>query len=249
MRLTQLSTALGIGMAALTWQSTAMAISTAPQFSVNGLFHEVNTDSGVEYRTHDGGLPFRSVLEWDNNGQNDGGKASLFRFDGFNIPGLNGKTIGEYCEIPFALGKLLFDNQTGQGSPGVLDTLLSISVTFDDLPNALNWDYKLSLSEYEGRSGKYGDLLNLSGEIFSYKFETEAGRFRFGLLGWSQDEGQTYIDHLRVGDYDLDKLKLFGVINPYGGPDCNTTVVPIPAAVWLFGSGLLALLGLARKHS
>lgn len=245
MRLARLSTALCVGTAALIWQSTAMAVSTATQFSVNGLFHDVNTDTGVDYRIHDGGLPFRSVLEWNNGADNT---SSLFRFDGFSIPGLSSKTIREFCETPFALGKLLFDNQTGQGSSGVLDTLLNISVKFDDLPNAFNWDYKLSLSEFEGRRGKYGDLLSMSGEIFSHKFETDTGRFRFGLMGWSQDEGQTFIDHLRVGDYDLGKLKLFGVINPYGGPHCQTTVVPVPAAAWLFGSGLLALFGLARSR-
>jgi len=27
----------------------------------------------------------------------------------------------------------------------------------------------------------------------------------------------------------------------------STTVVPIPAAVWLFGTGLLGLFGMARK--
>ena len=28
----------------------------------------------------------------------------------------------------------------------------------------------------------------------------------------------------------------------------NTTVVPVPAAVWLFGSGLIGLIGLARRN-
>ena len=42
-----------------------------------------------------------------------------------------------------------------------------------------------------------------------------------------------------------------------GGPrmiagidNCRASVVPVPAAVWLFGSGLLGLIGVARrKHS
>ena len=33
----------------------------------------------------------------------------------------------------------------------------------------------------------------------------------------------------------------------YGGVAGMTTVVPIPAALWLFGSGLLGLLGVARR--
>ena len=37
---------------------------------------------------------------------------------------------------------------------------------------------------------------------------------------------------------------------PFTGfsPYFNTTVVPIPAAAWLFGSGLLGLVGVARRR-
>jgi hypothetical protein len=31
--------------------------------------------------------------------------------------------------------------------------------------------------------------------------------------------------------------------------DAHTTVVPIPASLWLFGSGLLWLAGIARKKT
>jgi len=29
----------------------------------------------------------------------------------------------------------------------------------------------------------------------------------------------------------------------------ETTVIPVPAAVWLFGSGLLGLIGIARRKA
>lgn len=41
-----------------------------------------------------------------------------------------------------------------------------------------------------------------------------------------------------VYDYDLDKIVLTGMTSP----------VPIPPAVWLFGSGLLGLVGIARRR-
>jgi len=35
----------------------------------------------------------------------------------------------------------------------------------------------------------------------------------------------------------------------FEGATINSTVVPVPAAVWLFGSGLLGLVGVARRRS
>ena len=43
----------------------------------------------------------------------------------------------------------------------------------------------------------------------------------------------------------------FGDATPtFGGTSVtiNSTVVPVPAAVWLFGSGLLGLVGVARRR-
>lgn len=37
--------------------------------------------------------------------------------------------------------------------------------------------------------------------------------------------------------------------NPSSGSDLNTSAVPLPAAFWLFGSGLIGLTSLSRKKS
>jgi hypothetical protein len=37
-------------------------------------------------------------------------------------------------------------------------------------------------------------------------------------------------------------------IAPYGSYLVSGSVVPVPAAVWLFGSGLIALWGVARRE-
>jgi len=39
-----------------------------------------------------------------------------------------------------------------------------------------------------------------------------------------------------------------GNVDPNGWTDYSTAVVPVPAAVWLFGSGLLGLLGVSRRR-
>lgn len=65
-----------------------------------------------------------------------------------------------------------------------------------------------------------------------------------------------------IGNELYDAVQSTGAICTNGGPHCGpwvsltdtdfaflieTTVIPIPAAVWLFGSGLLGLVGMARR--
>jgi hypothetical protein len=44
-----------------------------------------------------------------------------------------------------------------------------------------------------------------------------------------------------------DANRVVTYINPNGWSDYATTTVPVPAAVWLFGSGLLGLVGIAHR--
>lgn len=53
-------------------------------------------------------------------------------------------------------------------------------------------------------------------------------------------DGSFSIELAAGGSYQI-----FGVIDAMGGADA---VIPVPAAVWLFGSGLLALIGIARRR-
>ncbi len=47
-----------------------------------------------------------------------------------------------------------------------------------------------------------------------------------------------------LGDLRLDFYDAVSLVGAL-----NTTVIPVPAAVWLFGSGLVALVGMARRKS
>jgi hypothetical protein len=37
--------------------------------------------------------------------------------------------------------------------------------------------------------------------------------------------------------------------NDYAGTTINPSIVPVPAAIWLFGSGVIGLAGVARRRS
>ena len=64
---------------------------------------------------------------------------------------------------------------------------------------------------------------------------------------WQVDSGPNYVST----DVDGDGIPGIGMIDgPFPGFSANFdfTAVPVPAAVWLFGSGLVGLVGVARRR-
>jgi len=60
-----------------------------------------------------------------------------------------------------------------------------------------------------------------------------------GGTNWSSDTGYDYLENNTYNVYFADGSVL----------EIDVRVVPVPAAVWLFGSGLLGLVGVARRKS
>jgi hypothetical protein len=65
------------------------------------------------------------------------------------------------------------------------------------------------------------------------------------------DEGVTDVDWFALG---IGQIGGIGVMADSGGLDAaweliSYSVVPVPAAVWLFGSGLIGLIGVARRKT
>jgi len=74
-------------------------------------------------------------------------------------------------------------------------------------------------------------------------YETFAG---CGFLGTSSCSGST--DLLSVTAYDGDPFALdFNNITNLNGFSIEVSAIPVPAAIWLFGSGLISLIGVARR--
>lgn len=86
-------------------------------------------------------------------------------------------------------------------------------------------------------------------ETYRNNVLTGAGVFtatRGDVIGWSDAAG---FDELRVGAADP-AYTSFGQLSVLVIDDLNVQVsaVPLPAAAWLFGTGLLGLLGVARQR-
>lgn len=139
-----------------------------------------------------------------------------------------------------SLTQLVFDGSTGLGT--VFDTTfggltgttnsnggVDVSVAGHNIFPGFEPDIAAIFSNAVGVAGAapVGDIYSMLTLQFS-----GSGTPGDGLPGWNGSSG-TYIDL----SMDTDRLVLNGDIS----------AVPIPAAVWLFGSGLLALFGIARR--
>lgn len=69
----------------------------------------------------------------------------------------------------------------------------------------------------------------------------------FASLTLSGDTSGMYLLNTYLTDLDNDQGGGDGVINGWIGGNIIVTAVPIPGAVWLFGSGLIGLVGIRRK--
>jgi hypothetical protein len=87
-------------------------------------------------------------------------------------------------------------------------------------------------------------------EAYSNNVLTGSGQFnttRGTVIGWNDSAG---FDELRVGA-SIPGYAALGESQGIAIDDLNVqiTAVPLPTAVWLFGSGLLGLLGVARRRT
>ncbi|MBI5463302.1 MAG: choice-of-anchor K domain-containing protein [Gammaproteobacteria bacterium] len=226
------------------------------QTTVASEFRGISAVAETVYRTDQNETPGRATLDWQYSECKTCDKASSrISFDGFALPGQGNSNYAGFSS-PFALGKLRFQNGSGLGKPGIDSARLYLNVLLcDAMLEPVELVFRMSLTAVSSIDNKRnrdvpGDRLTISSAADSYVFKTTHGKYRFDLLGWSPDGGATFTDTLSVADHSFAGLKLYGVVHTLnGGPVvCDVSQVPVPAAAWLFGSGLLALTGLTRRR-
>lgn len=145
---------------------------------------------------------------------------------------------------PFRIGTLLFSTGTlggDEASVSAAELLLSLQLSAGE---AADFVFSLGVGNTPDDSdAKHGvpDTLNLDYRLDAYRFSAAGQSYSLRFLGLSLDGGLTFTDFLMPAEGDKVKAGLYAEITPELQP------IPLPAAVWLFGSGLLALAGLLRR--
>jgi hypothetical protein len=123
-------------------------------------------------------------------------------------------------------------------NPNVANGLpIDLSLTCDGIDTCSSGTFTV-----DGRS-QNGDLLvvlkdgNKSGESFYYWYYFQ-NKFGDDLAG-------TFDTKDIFGGKDLSHMTVYEIASDGGTPP---ELIPVPAAVWLFGSGLLGLVGVARRR-
>jgi len=117
-------------------------------------------------------------------------------------------------------------------------------ITFAPLVTSVGSDLLLDASASTSANGsitKYHWFLDDSGEAL---LSTTSA---MDQINWASLDALGY----GTGVYNIGLIVVdqsYGMAYRFGTLTVNATVVPVPAAVWLFGSGLLGLVGFARRY-
>lgn len=247
MHINTLKKPLLIGALYLATQVTAQAVTIRP--TMNSDFSAVTAAAGTVYNT--GNKPTSSILSWKDSDCGTCTKSRV-RFDSLG-PVRQSGSYSASLGSPFTLGVLRFTNLTSPASSGVQSAELNLSILlWDTMLEPLNMVFGMSLEPSatparQAQNRKSSDLLSLSYDMGTYTFNTPDGKFQLDILGWSKDRGNSFTNAISVADNSFGGLRLYGVLTQVPGP-YPTTVVPLPAAAWLLGSGLLGLIGVARHR-
>jgi len=244
MKLAKLAIGVAGYLTAFVWQPAALAASL--DLAAFGSLQNISAGPEASHWVQNNDEVTDALLLW---GAMDEHYSSRLGFDGLGSTH-KPRFVSAETGSAFRIGELSWLNGTpGHYKTGVnaLDLLLSVQL----VEGALN-DFVFGISIENTRDeGKKGDPdhLKLVHDFGSYRFNLAGQDYTLDFLGLSTDQGETFTDRLSLDEGHKIKAGLYAVINTYTQlPPPGPQAVPVPAAIWLFGSGLLGLLGLSRRR-
>lgn len=155
-------------------------------------------------------------------------------FGGYSLPISNPLTIaGGQAEVSgFGVTSVLFQEKSWLGSTGGPTSIQGPGDTSLDLA-AISFNFGSGASD--GQQVSFNLVGGGSNTSATYTAAAFAAPVDF--IGWIGGSGEGLMDI----SFALEQVVILDNISGY--------VVPIPAAVWLFGSGLIGLIGMARRKA
>lgn len=243
MRLARLATgAVGL-FAALAWQPAALAASL--DISAFGSFQNISAGPEASYRVQNNDQVTDALLLWGAAGSQP---TSRLGFDGLGST-RNPSHFSADIGTAFRIGEFSWLNGTSghyKTNVNALDLSLSVQLAGGALSEFV---FGITLENTRDESSRKGDPdhLKLLHDFGGYRFSVGSQDYVLDFLGLSIDQGASFTDRLKLEEGHKLKAGLYALISSPQPPP-HPQAVPVPAAVWLFGSGLAALAGLARRR-
>lgn len=150
---------------------------------------------------------------------------------------------------PFEIGQFNWRNGTpGDGTTNVNSLELVLSFYVDTQPlNDFRFGIDIDNSIDEGKNGT-PDRLKIFSNFGSYRFSNDGTAYDLVFLGFSFDGGETFTNRLVADENDGVKARFYATISARSPLPHDPQAVPVPAAIWLLGSGLVGLIAVARHR-
>ncbi len=144
----------------------------------------------------------------------------------------------------FSLGTFTHNNFPIPSGSGITGINLLVNLGIEGF-GALSTTFVYSHNETPNNSSSPNDIVTITNPVLNAHFISGGNDYYFSLLGFSQNGGATISNVFSTIENQANIADLYGIITTTPIP--NPT--PIPAAIWLFGSGLVGLIGIRRRFT
>lgn len=172
--------------------------------------------------------------------------SSAFGFDGVGSDASAPPAFSTVAGETFLLGKFGYWNAPTFYSAGVtgVDFQLDVAFTSPVIADA-RFDIGLEIVNTPNDSDDPRDFVQIAGMSASNDTLVHNGdQYQLELLGFSRDGGLSFEEATFAAEDSFTRAGIYARINAVEPP----TAVPLPAAVWLFASGLFGMLAVARRR-
>lgn len=159
---------------------------------------------------------------------------SHFWFNGTGSAGGSSATTISYGEA-FSLGSFTYTNEQTQLSGGQVEIDFRMDIQLDGY-GLMPIEYRIGI---DNRTNPADDTASLLSYPQSVAFEMNGMNYLLSLQGFSRDGGLSFETYADLPEGQQTTAEIYATI----------TEVPVPAALWLFGTGLIALAGVARRKA
>lgn len=159
---------------------------------------------------------------------------SHFWFNGTGSVGGSSATSITYGEA-FSLGSFTYTNEETVLSGGQVEIDFRMNIQLDGY-GLMPIEYRIGIDNTSNPADDTASLLSYPQNV---AFEMNGMNYLLSLQGFSRDGGLSFETYADLPEGQQTSAEIYATI----------TEVPLPAAVWLFGTGLIALAGFARRKA